>query len=67
MIIYTEKFCDSLDLKTFAFNTNASLHNLQQFLENKTLGQYTVFDKSFLNAFYKLIVLHLRNSKYEVF
>lgn len=58
MIIYTEKFRDSLDRKTFAFNINASLHDLQQFLESKTLGQYTVFDKSFLKGFYKLIVLH---------
>lgn len=55
MIIYTEKFCDLLDLKTFAFNTNASLHDLQQFLESKTLGKYTVVEKAFLKELYELI------------
>lgn len=55
MIIYTEKFCTPLELKRFAFHSNASLHDLKQFLESKTLGRYTVIDKAFLKELYQLI------------
>jgi hypothetical protein len=55
MIIYTEKFCDPLELKQFAFNSNASLHDLKLFLESKTLDRYTVVEKAFLQELYDLI------------
>ena len=55
MILYTEKFCTSFELKDFAYNSNASLHDLKQFLESKTLDRYTVIDKAFLKELYQLI------------
>lgn len=55
MIIYTEKFCTPFDLKVFAFQSDASLNDLQRFLESKTRGRYTVIDKAFLKELYQLI------------
>lgn len=55
MIIYTENFCTSLELKEFAFNSNTSLHDLKEFLESKTLDKYTVVEKAFLQELYQLI------------
>ena len=55
MIIYTEEFCDPLELKQFAFYSTPSLHNLKEFLESKTLGKYTVVEKAFLQELYQLI------------
>lgn len=58
MIIYTEKFCTSFELKQFAFNSNSSLHDLKEFLESKTLNKYTVVEKAFLQELYQLIDYH---------
>lgn len=58
MIIYTEKFCTSFELKQFAFNSNSSLHDLKEFLESKTLNKYTVIEKGFLQELYQLIDYH---------
>lgn len=55
MIIYTEKFCTPFELKAFASSSNGSLHDLQQFLESKTLRKYTVVDKAFLQELFALI------------